>query len=137
MGRGVDTIGLDDSTFLEVDMRVRLVAMTLACSFGPARVNLPAAPPELSGVAADAPGAAADAAPAPTAADLLDRYDRSMAALANARVAFVVREELACSWKPSQWKLEENAVERDARGRMKFVWRRMITPARIERLVPE
>ena len=39
----------------------------------------------------------------PTAEQLLDRYDQSMAALRRSRVTNVTRGELAYSWKASQW----------------------------------
>src|SRR3954469_18117459 len=49
----------------------------------------------------------------PDAGDLLARYDQSMGALRHSRITVVIREELAYSWKPSEWSLQEYTTERD------------------------
>jgi hypothetical protein len=85
-----------------------------------------------------APVSPAAAAPRPTAEELLDRYDKSMAALQNSRMTLVKRGETAYSWKASKWTFEEYTIERDERGRVKGVWRRRAPdPAPRERLAPE
>jgi hypothetical protein len=60
----------------------------------------------------------------PDAGDLLARYDQSMGALRHSRITVVIREELAYSWKPSEWSLQEYTTERDERGRVRVTWRR-------------
>src|SRR5688500_9791740 len=120
-------------------MRNMIVAVALMVSAGAgARAGVA---PEKATVPAPAlapPAATEAAARAPTAAELLDRYEKSMAALRNSRINWVIRGELAYSWKASEWLLQDLTTERDERGRMRVVWRRRApTPDRKERLAPE
>src|SRR5688500_11239975 len=64
------------------------------------------------------------AAQAPTAEQLLDRYDKSMAALRNSRITLVKRGKTEYSWKEPHWTYKEYTTDRDERGRMKLTWRR-------------